>query len=274
MKTKVFGTPEKRWVMKAEELYRKALKAAPEIESNAATGYNEKYQLLQTDERKKKDSRNHKYWHPDLKQGEWDLLNREMHRQLSASNNILDKNTKWLYSSEKGMRVFAIYGVGDGTDPTPLYAVGGANAERKFKKLTRGMEAYNSGSDGSGADGSRETFDQIFETLSNREGRSDGGITPNERRRSGNGNVGISFEAREIDKPADFGSSKDDRGEIGEKGGEALDSKTDLQEKYSMSIELSREYRAFRGILRFFLKAAHFGCFWRRGMVRYSKQEK
>ena len=69
------------------------------------------------------------YWYPDLNDQEWSLLNRTMNRQFSTSQNYIDEATKWLYADEKGVKVFAIYGIGDGTEPTVLYAVGGARAQ-------------------------------------------------------------------------------------------------------------------------------------------------
>ena len=69
-----------------------------------------------------------KYWRPALKGSEWKLLERRMAEEIGSRENFLDEATKWVYAEEKGVQVFALYGVGDGTEATPLYAVGGKKA--------------------------------------------------------------------------------------------------------------------------------------------------
>lgn len=69
-----------------------------------------------------------KYWRPDLNRSEWNLLNRQMTEEIESSEQYLDESTKWLYADEKGVQVFALYGIGDGTEATPLYAYGGKEA--------------------------------------------------------------------------------------------------------------------------------------------------
>ena len=66
-----------------------------------------------------------KYWRPQLKQAEWDLLEWRMNAEIKSGENFLDEETKWVYADEKSVQVFVLYGIGDGTDATPLYAVGG-----------------------------------------------------------------------------------------------------------------------------------------------------
>ena len=51
-----------------------------------------------------------------------------MNAEIKSGENLLDEATKWVYADEKGVQVFALYGIGDGTDATPLYAVGGKRA--------------------------------------------------------------------------------------------------------------------------------------------------
>ena len=83
------------------------------------------------------------YWYPKLTNQEWSLLNRTMNRELSGSKNYIDEATKWLYAEEKGVRVFAIYGIGDGTEATVLYAVGGRSADSMIiwrKKYESGID--------------------------------------------------------------------------------------------------------------------------------------
>ena len=51
-----------------------------------------------------------------------------MNAEIKSGENLLDEATKWVYADEKGVQVFALYGIGDGTEATPLYAVGGKQA--------------------------------------------------------------------------------------------------------------------------------------------------
>ena len=69
-----------------------------------------------------------RYWRPQLKRAEWELLEWRMNAEIKSGENFLDEATKWVYADEKGVQVFALYGIGDGTDATPLYAVGGKRA--------------------------------------------------------------------------------------------------------------------------------------------------
>ena len=81
-----------------------------------------------------------KYWRPDLKGSEWQLLERRMAEEIRSRENYLDDATKWVYANEKGVQVFALYGVGDGTDATPLYAVGGKRAAALKTDITDYVE--------------------------------------------------------------------------------------------------------------------------------------
>ena len=77
-----------------------------------------------------------KYWRPDLNRSEWNLLNRRLEEEIESSGQYIDESTKWLYADEKGVQVFALYGIGDGTEATPLYAVGGKQARADAAALT------------------------------------------------------------------------------------------------------------------------------------------
>ena len=81
-----------------------------------------------------------KYWWPDLNRSEWNLLNRRMEEEIESSGQYLDESTKWLYADEKGVQVFALYGIGDGTEATPLYAVGGKKAAAYNAAMTKYLE--------------------------------------------------------------------------------------------------------------------------------------
>lgn len=89
-----------------------------------------------------------KYWRPDLAENEWRLLERRMAEEIGSRKNFLDEATKWVYANEKGVQVFALYGVGDGTDATPLYAAGGekaAAAAADLQKFVNGGYHYDKG---------------------------------------------------------------------------------------------------------------------------------
>lgn len=92
-------------------------------------------------------STNGRYWRPNLNKTEWELLHRHVEREIGDRAHTLDEATKWLYASEKGAQVFALYGIGDGTEATPLYAVGGKTAERRYKELQACMEEIKNGTD-------------------------------------------------------------------------------------------------------------------------------
>ena len=57
-----------------------------------------------------------------------------MNAEIKSGENFLDEETKWVYADEKGVQVFALYGIGDGTDATPLYAVGGEKAAAYIRR--------------------------------------------------------------------------------------------------------------------------------------------
>ena len=88
-----------------------------------------------------------KYWRPDLNRSEWNLLNRRLEEEIESSGQYLDESTKWLYADEKGVQVFALYGIGDGTEAMPLYAVGGKQALKVHEFLTSKMEVLENEAD-------------------------------------------------------------------------------------------------------------------------------
>ena len=52
---------------------------------------------------------------------------------------------KWLFSSKNGVKVFSIYGIGDGTDATPYLAVGGKQADAYRDGIQKFLEGNNNG---------------------------------------------------------------------------------------------------------------------------------
>lgn len=81
-----------------------------------------------------------KYWKPKLRSDEWTLLNKKLDEEIGSSEQYLDESTKWLYADEKGVQVFALYGIGDGTDATPLYAYGGKEAAAYNAAMAKYLE--------------------------------------------------------------------------------------------------------------------------------------
>lgn len=91
-----------------------------------------------------------KYWRPNLTQKEWSLLNSHMEQEITDSTHTLDEATQWAYANEKGNQVFAIYGIGDGTEATPLYAVGGKKATAAYEVLMSKKEGVENDVNGNG----------------------------------------------------------------------------------------------------------------------------
>lgn len=81
-----------------------------------------------------------KYWKPKLRSDEWTLLNKKLDEEIGSSEQYLDESTKWLYADEKGVQVFALYGIGDGTEATPLYAYGGKEAAAYNAAMAKYLE--------------------------------------------------------------------------------------------------------------------------------------
>ena len=100
-----------------------------------------------------------KCWRPELNADEWTLLNWRMETELDSEKQYLDESTKWLYAEENGVRVFALYGVGDGTEATPLYAVGGKWAASDYTAMTEYIERKK-GYDGDGR--SVDSWTELF----------------------------------------------------------------------------------------------------------------
>ena len=76
-----------------------------------------------------------------------------MNAEIKSGENLLDEATKWVYADEKGVQVFALYGIGDGTEATPLYAVGGKKAAACKTDITDYVEGRkNADRNGQSAD--------------------------------------------------------------------------------------------------------------------------
>ena len=117
-----------------------------------------------------------RYWRPQLKRAEWALLERRMNAEIKSGENFLDEATKWVYADEKGVQVFALYGIGDGTDATPLYAVGGKKAAAYNAAMTEFMERKQK------YDGDGRSVDPLPELLWRKEGSRSGNLSQTSRK--------------------------------------------------------------------------------------------
>lgn len=117
-----------------------------------------------------------KYWRPQLKRAEWELLERRMNAEIKSGENFLDEATKWVYADEKGVQVFALYGIGDGTEATPLYAVGGEKAAAYNAAMTEFMERSQK------YDGDGRSVDPLSELPWRKEGSRSGNLSQTSRK--------------------------------------------------------------------------------------------
>lgn len=85
------------------------------------------------------------YWKPQLNKNEWSLLNDRTAVEIASKSKFLDEATKWLYAKKKDTEVFAIYGIGDGSAPTVLYASGGKKATSDLARFTSFLKEHDYG---------------------------------------------------------------------------------------------------------------------------------
>ena len=171
-----------------------------------------------------------KYWRPNLTQKEWSVLNRHMEQEISDPAHTLDAATQWAYAEEKGNRVFAIYGVGDGTEATPLYAVGGKKATAAYEVLQNWMEGNNGETDRT-----RKNLYRIFENFKGKSRSTGNGVSSAERGTAANGNVRVSVEERGRNGAGNSGTGTENRG---------VNTKFSLKED-SQGRELTEEQREY-----------------------------
>ena len=162
-----------------------------------------------------------KYWRPDLKDSEWKLLERRMAEEIGSRENYLDEATKWVYANEKGVQVFALYGVGDGTEATPLYAVGGKRAKQIADDLLVKEDAYEKN------DRVRGAVDSWIESIRRKKGSSDGN-----RFTDGNGRTAVQNDELHV------GSQRSNAGGAAERSSE---NQRKVKEKFSLRDSTGRE---------------------------------
>ena len=99
-----------------------------------------------------------------------------MNAEIKSGENFLDEATKWVYADEKGVQVFALYGIGDGTDATPMYAVGGGKAAAYNATMTEFMERSQK------YDGDGRSVDPLSELPWRKEGSRSGNLSQTSRK--------------------------------------------------------------------------------------------
>ena len=165
-----------------------------------------------------------KYWRPDLNRSEWSLLNRRLEEEIESSGQYIDESTKWLYADEKGVQVFALYGIGDGTEATPLYAVGGKQARYAASLMQDVIEEVGR------SDGNAEGFDSWAENL-----------------RSKNGNYRRNYAQAGDGKPAGRNAGLHGRSQgrnTGKPAGDGKGKSSGVREKFSLRDSAGRELTA------------------------------
>lgn len=180
-----------------------------------------------------------KYWRPDLNQQEWSLLNRRMEKELDSGKQYLDESTKWLYAEEKGVKVFALYGVGDGTEATTLYAVGGKQAALQNANIAEYVERSRE------YDRDGRSVDSWVELLRRKKGSRGRNLS------QGQGQTGASGTAHGL-----YGGSP--RGNGGRTSGRGSENQRKVKEQFSLRepVEQVRDLVAVHGLTEQNLRGA------------------
>lgn len=180
-----------------------------------------------------------KYWRPDLNQQEWSLLNRRMEKELDSGKQYLDESTKWLYAEEKGVKVFALYGVGDGTEATTLYAVGGKQAALQNANIAEYVERSRD------YDRDGRSVDSWVELLRRKKGSRGRNLS------QGQGPTGASRTAHGL-----YGGSP--RGNGGRTSGRGSENQRKVKEQFSLRepVEQVRDLVAVHGLTEQNLRGA------------------
>ena len=141
-----------------------------------------------------------------------------MEAEIESGDNYLDKATKWVFASEKGTTVFAIYGIGDGTVPTPLYAVGGKKAGIEYGYLNEYLEGKKNG-----ANGNQSAFNRRLAALRSRRVAESGNLYQDGHRGEKDRNGAVHRGTRESDRGRADGRGAENRGEVKPKQGEVME---------------------------------------------------
>lgn len=183
-----------------------------------------------------------KYWKPKLSNGEWSLMNRRMEKEIGDSTHTLDDATKWVYASEKGTTVFALYGIGDGTEATVLYATGGKEAKQKYEKFKTFMEG-----NGHETNRDRATADRLLKAIKGENGSKRNGVRTSGKEGTASENVRVPVSERRSDRGRNSGTGEENRGGVNsEKAGTSKYSQNlsaKIAEMKSILDEMNREYQ-------------------------------
>ena len=135
------------------------------------------------------------------------MLERRMNAEIKSGENLLDEATKWVYADEKSVQVFALYGIGDGTEATPLYAVGGKRAKQIADDLRMMEDAYEK------TDGGRGAVDSWIESIRRAKGSRNGNRSTDGNGRTAVQNDGLHGGSQRSDSGGASGrSSENQRG--------------------------------------------------------------
>ena len=180
-----------------------------------------------------------KYWRPELNEDEWNLLNRRMEKELGSGKQYLDESTKWLYAEEKGVKVFALYGVGDGTEATTLYAAGGKQAALQKANIAEYVERSRE------YDRDGRSVDSWVELLRRKKGSRGRNLS------QGQGPTGASGTAHGL-----YGGSP--RGNGGRTSGRGSENQRKVKEQFSLRepVEKVRDLVAVHGLTEQNLRGA------------------
>lgn len=166
-----------------------------------------------------------KYWKPKLRSDEWTLLNKKLDEEIGSSEQYLDESTKWLYADEKGVQVFALYGIGDGTEATPLYAVGGKQATAYNAAVIEYIERREK------YDGNGGSADSWVELLRSKKGRRSRNIS------QAKGSTGVAGTVYGL-----HGGSQN--GDVRGTSGRSTQDQRGVKEKFSLRDSAGRELTA------------------------------
>ena len=143
-----------------------------------------------------------------------------MEKELDSGKQYLDESTKWMYAEEKGVKVFALYGVGDGTETTTLYAVGGKMAAKNAEVLMQYVKEETS------YDGDRKALDALLEGYGHSGRNGSGNFSDSRGRRAERGNAAL------------YGGSP--RGNGGRTSGRGSENQRKVKEQFSLREPVER----------------------------------
>ena len=154
-------------------------------------------------------SLNGKYWRPNLSREEWELLNRRIDAEINDSAHALDASTQWAYANEKGNQVFAIYGIGDGTEATPLYASGGKTAATDYQAFMKAGKEFDYGTDRDA-----KALNRVFKTLRREQRQSNGNLSDAQRGIAATGHERVSAVQGESNGRGSNGNGQQTGGKV------------------------------------------------------------